>query len=398
MANFSDKTGETSRKKTLKQSILRPFCLLLASALLLAGCSSQPEENIPQDLLFFTQDMEGKDRDDIREAFREMVRTTFDALSETGQPYLISRLTKLTGQEPIMSEQGALERFQAVPLTDGSFRVVFPGADAMSSLFWNVSGFQEHSVTAWRADRQTAWKAFWEENDPGSYVREYSADAMDIHNLAAKMQRQWLSEMFTTGFYQTARFGHPLDYDENPTIFPANPNYFKYEVMSAADYFEDPKLSGGQTENGSEDQSVSEEEQKMKEEEIRSSAGDYVLIVSTREPQNYAQNLKRAALGYTASAGELSSHHNLVFKDYTFSKYEVTAFVSSEGVIERVIVRVNTRFIATKNKEDLSAREELMSVWTIDPYPQAASMGYPADIDAMLNGQIPPDGETLITY
>ncbi len=39
-----------------------------------------------------------------------------------------------------------------------------------------------------------------------------------------------------------------------------------------------------------------------------------------------------------------------------------------------------------------------MSVWTIDPYPQAASMGYPADIDAMLNGQIQPDGETLIQY
>lgn len=77
-------------------------------------------------------------------------------------------------------------------------------------------------------------------------------------------------------------------------------------------------------------------------------------------------------------------------------KYEVTVLLNSKGVIEKVIVRENIRFTATIDKEDISAREECLSIWTIDPYPQAAEKGYPEEINTMLEGNRPNDPDRLL--
>lgn len=364
--------------------------LICCLCLIAAGCSSAAEP-VPADLQFFTEDLEGKSRDEIREAFREIVRTTVEAQN---QPYLISRLSKIKGEQPQYDEKGKLTGFKSVPLTDADYRVVFPGVDEFQALSWNVSNFQDLSMIAWRMNKDFGQKATWEENDPASYVRDYLASQENSTNLANLYQRQWVSEMFTTGFYKTTRGRRVLSYSENPTIFPANTDHFKFEVSPASEYFENMEEEQEEAQNSSEsDQTENAAEEAEEEESVK---GDYVLKISTREPQRYAGNLKSANLHFLQSAGAISADTSFVYKDYTFMKYEVTVLLNSKGVIEKVIVRENIRFTATIDKEDISAREECLSIWTIDPYPQAAEKGYPEEINTMLEGNRPNDPDRLL--
>lgn len=98
--------------------------------------------------------------------------------------------------------------------------------------------------------------------------------------------------MFTTGVYQQTRGSKLLSYEENPAIFPSNPKYFEYSVMSAEEKY---------------NQDASESNQEALEEDKQTEEGDFILQISTREPQNYGTNLKSANLRFDKSIGEMSS-------------------------------------------------------------------------------------------
>lgn len=367
----------TTQFKKIRQGLIAS---LLGLMILISGCSHSLE-GVPEDLQFFTQDLENVDREKVKEAFRNLIMETYGQLNKKGEPYLISRMTRALSEEPKLDENGKLLGYQSVPVTDSDYRVVFPGESSFEALNWNISEFMEPTVTAWEGTMPEVSKSSWQPGDPASFVRTYSNQEYGKKNLGGFFQRIWLSEMFTTGVYQQTRGSKLLSYEENPAIFPSNPKYFEYSVMSAEEKY---------------NQDASESNQEALEEDKQTEEGDFILQISTREPQNYGTNLKSANLRFYKSIGEMSSGINLVFKDYTFMQYDVTAIVSGTGMLKRVIIKENIRFTATVDKEDANAREELLTIWTIDPYPQADQKQYLSNIDEMMSSQIPSDIQNLL--
>lgn len=354
---------------------------LLCLMFVISGCS-KAEQPVPEDLLFFTQSMEDRDRDEIRNAFKEITWTTADSMDS---PYLISCLSKLKAQVPEFDSEGTLTGFTAEPYYSDLFRVVFPGEDSASALIWDTTG-RKKEAEAWQGDASIMKKAVWDGGYPFISVRDVTNTEQGVGDLARKMQRQWVSEMFATDFYQVARGDVPLTYDQNPLIYPANPDYFRYEVMPASRYFNTEDASETDTEESDQEEYLQDTEEAVSEDV---SSSDYCLLISTREAQNYAQNLKSSRLGYTGSAGEAASGKNIVFTDYTFTRYEIAVIVDYRGCIKQTIVNVDIRFMTLQDGETVSARERCQSVWSIDPYPQAEQLGYRTIIQQMTDGTFP---------
>lgn len=405
------------RARTVRMRSL--LAVLLTFTIMLTGCGKKAADNVPEDLQPFEEDLEGQTRDQIREYFWNMIYKTINTDTE---PYLLSRITVAKAQIPQFKESGEIEGFKSAPYYQDSLRVVIPSGERSvdcSSLEWNTVG--DRHVIAWKGSTDSITKSIWEPGDSRPYVREITNTSLGKGEAARTMQLRWLADMFSTGLYQPARWGKLLDFGVNPLIFPANGQMFKYTVEKeepredqeqknkedeSAEHAEDLISAQQQHQEGqnrkdeSSNPEQSEEEGSNSDQEAEDrpeNQDDYVLKISIRDPNTFAQSLKGARLGFLNSAGYQLSNINVPFDDFTFSRYEFEVLLSSEGVIKRVTENIDVRFITyvgEKNKS-VSANESSTTVWTIDPYPQAPEK-YQGIIDQMVEGEKPEGLEQLI--